>query len=265
MPDPEEPKGPGRKAKKPPFSEEAARIGARLKKAWGKTSLQKLVEQLKEAGIQITNQTLSSYQRGLFNPNDPRTRRTLMTLAEHFQDHFGTEFLREHLRKKGVSKVERIRPVPKGREVDLLAEYQEHSRAIQIEGYIAAGPSIERLSPDEYERLIIPAGMLHRPKLPAFGLRVRGDSMKEDRLFDKDIIVVQNYRPPEKGMIAAVITPDEGGTCKRWYQYGNKVELVSANPDYPKTMGPYDRDTVVFAGLVVGVLRYIRWPEIKTA
>jgi repressor LexA len=139
--------------------------------------------------------------------------------------------------------------VDKSRVVD-----NQRSMSIKIEGYIAAGEGVVNFD-DSYESITIPIEMLHRPQLPAFALRVKGDSMIDEFIVDGDVIILQAYTPPQNGMIVAALIDGDRAVCKRWYKFRNQVELLSANPNYPV---PIKRpaNKVAFKGVLVGLLRF---------
>ena len=69
---------------------------------------------------------------------------------------------------------------------------------------------------------------------PDFCLRAKGDSMKDARIHDGDIVFVRSQEMVEEGEMAAVIIDDEA-TLKRVYydRRENRVVLMPANPLYP--------------------------------
>ena len=66
-----------------------------------------------------------------------------------------------------------------------------------------------------------------------FCLRAKGDSMKDARINDGDIVFVRRQEIVEEGEIAAVVIEDEA-TLKRVYydRAENRVVLMPANPHY---------------------------------
>ncbi len=64
-----------------------------------------------------------------------------------------------------------------------------------------------------------------------FYLRVVGDSMKEARICDGDIILVHRQNHLQNGEIGVVIIEEEA-TVKYVYQKGQKLRLVPANSEY---------------------------------
>ena len=90
-----------------------------------------------------------------------------------------------------------------------------------------------------------------------FALRVKGDSMIEDGIFDGDFIFVKKQLDPQKGEIVVVMIDDEA-TCKRYYPEGDTIRFQPAN----RTMQPIlvrkkDFRSVNIIGVVIGVYRQI--------
>ena len=85
-------------------------------------------------------------------------------------------------------------------------------------------------------------------------LRVRGESMKNARIFDGDLVIVRVQESVEPGEIGVAVIGDEA-TVKRIYSDGNIIRLVPEN----ETMAPIivmrtDPDFRI-GGKVVGVIR----------
>lgn len=64
-----------------------------------------------------------------------------------------------------------------------------------------------------------------------FALRVKGDSMINARLFDGDLVFIEQQSDVENGEIAAVLIGNEA-TIKRVYKYEGRLELRPENPLY---------------------------------
>jgi len=63
-------------------------------------------------------------------------------------------------------------------------------------------------------------------------LRVRDNSMINARIANGDIVYINRQDMVNNGEIAALITEDGEPFLRRIYQYGNKLVLQPANPDY---------------------------------
>lgn len=114
--------------------------------------------------------------------------------------------------KDQVVSVPGIEPVPMMRTVPILGE-------------IACGTPI--LAEQNFDgQANIPAGIKCD-----FALRVKGDSMINARIFDGDLVFIEQQSDVESGEIAAVLIDDEV-TLKRVYKYEGRMELRPENPMY---------------------------------
>lgn len=98
-------------------------------------------------------------------------------------------------------------------------------RTVPILGEIAAGRPI--LADQNFDGAAnIPAGIKCD-----FALRVKGDSMINARIFDGDLVFIEQTSDVESGEIAAVLLGNEV-TLKRIYKYEGRIELRPENPVY---------------------------------
>jgi repressor LexA len=140
-----------------------------------------------------------------------------------------------------------------GGEVEHFVDDEVHQ--IPVVGRIAAGAPLTAVEQTD-EVVAIGEGLLGRQS-EVFGLRVKGDSMIDDGIFDGDYIFVRRQPDARDGQIVAAMIDGEA-TVKRLFREGDKVRLQPAN----ETMEPIyvhaeqARDTVVI-GPVVGVFRRI--------
>ncbi len=66
-----------------------------------------------------------------------------------------------------------------------------------------------------------------------YALRVVGDSMIGDGIFDGDIVVIKHQTSAENGQTVVAIIDDNEATLKRIYKKGKGFELVARNPKMP--------------------------------
>lgn len=133
-------------------------------------------------------------------------------------------------------------------------------RSLPLYGAIAAGYPIP--VPDDPEAVLemvtVPTDLTPRSG-EAFALRVKGHSMIDALVDDGDLIVVRSQSRVETGQMAVVevLEPAEmaGATLKRFYDYGDRVELRPANPDPAYKPFVLHPSQVKVHGGVVGVLR----------
>ena len=88
---------------------------------------------------------------------------------------------------------------------------------------------------------------------PCFALRVTGEPMIDDGIFDGDLVIVRQQRIVCNGEIAVVRVEDEA-TVKRFYHEGDHLRLEPANATMKPiivTPGP----GVEVVGKVIGLVR----------
>jgi repressor LexA len=91
-----------------------------------------------------------------------------------------------------------------------------------------------------------------------FALRVKGDSMIEDGIFDGDYIFVRKQLQASRGDIVVAMINDEA-TVKRYYPEGENIRFQPANAAMePIIVRKRDWKSVNLIGLVVGVYRKMR-------
>ena len=91
-----------------------------------------------------------------------------------------------------------------------------------------------------------------------FALRVKGDSMIEDGIFDGDYIFVRKQLQANRGDIVVAMINDEA-TVKRYYPEGDTIRFQPANSAMqPILVRKRDFKAVNLIGIVVGVYRRMR-------
>ncbi|HEY5090811.1 MAG TPA: transcriptional repressor LexA [Polyangia bacterium] len=91
-----------------------------------------------------------------------------------------------------------------------------------------------------------------------FALRVKGESMIEDGIFDGDYIFVRKQLQASRGDIVVAMINDEA-TVKRYYPEGDNIRFQPANAAMqPIIVRKRDWKSVNLIGLVVGVYRKMR-------
>jgi repressor LexA len=124
------------------------------------------------------------------------------------------------------------------------------ARHVPLVGSVAAGTDV--LAEENIEELL-PLPEDFTGDGPLFMLRVRGDSMIEAGILDRDYVVVRQQKDAEKGDIVVAGIPGGEATVKTFGRRGNKLVLTPAN----RTMSPmvFSPDEVDLYGKVVTVLR----------
>lgn len=147
---------------------------------------------------------------------------------------------RDANQKRGVMLVEDAMPQTGRREIEL-----------PFFGTIAAGKPIEALP--GHESLAVPSHLVGRRRDgDHYVLRVTGESMIDEGIFDGDYVVVQLREEAEAGEMVVALIGDEA-TLKHFHPEGAKVRLQPANPHMEPIFVPADQ--VKIQGIVVGLMR----------
>lgn len=117
-------------------------------------------------------------------------------------------------------------------------------------GIIAAGQPIETLP--GRDRLAVPNHLFEGQAVDHYVLKVTGESMIQEGIFDGDFVVVLRREEAKPGeMVVALVGGD--ATLKRFYPEGKTVRLQPANPEMEPIRVPASEVTV--QGVVVGLMR----------
>lgn len=123
-------------------------------------------------------------------------------------------------------------------------------RHVPLVGHVAAGTGV--LAQENVEELMpLPEEFTGNGTL--FMLKVRGDSMIDDGIFDGDFVVVRQQATAENGDTVVAGIPDDEATVKRFSLRRGKVVLTPANEQLEAMV--YAPDQVTIYGKVVTVLR----------
>lgn len=158
--------------------------------------------------------------------------RSVATVAEHI----------DALKTKGYLNKEPTL----ARSVQLTPVWDERSFEIPLLGSIAAGRPIEAIRTNE--TITVPRDMMG-PNV--FALKVRGDSMIDDGIFDGDYVIIEKVAQPKQGEVVVALLDGEAVTLKRFYLEKGRVKLQPRNPKYK----PLYPKKVMVQGRVKGVIR----------
>ena len=122
---------------------------------------------------------------------------------------------------------------------------------LPILGFIAAGRPIEPLT-DPNASMKVASSMVSGKKR-AFVLQVKGDSMIEEGIFDKDYVIIEECDTTQvtDGDIVVALLENGLATLKRFFKERTRVRLEPAN----STMSPIFAINVKVQGRCVGVIR----------
>lgn len=130
------------------------------------------------------------------------------------------------------------------------------SKMLPLMGSIAAGPPL--LANGQIEEMIPVPESISPGEETAFVLRVQGDSMQGEGIFDGDQVVVRPQPVAENGELVAVLIEGEA-TVKRFFREDSKtVRLEPANPAYQPIIVSLKDSKTRIIGKVIGLLRSYR-------
>lgn len=137
--------------------------------------------------------------------------------------------------------------------------FEDHSKVLPIPflGRVAAGQPIERITDNEF--IDIPRNLIKSAK-DLFALRVEGDSMIEEGIFDGDTLVIQSRQEARDGDLV-VASVEQEATVKRYFhkanpatpERGKLIELRPANKRLTSMW--YPASQVEIKGLVRALMR----------
>ncbi len=155
------------------------------------------------------------------------------------------------LQKKGY-----IRRTPKARDIEILdddgMDFQPDGLLkLPIVGQVAAGTPI--LAEENIEGHFVVGGEACAGK-DNFLLRVKGDSMVNAHILNRDLVIVKPQKVCENGEIAVCLLEGEA-TVKRFFKRADHIELRAENPAY-KPILVRSGSGFSIVGKVCGVIRF---------
>ena len=132
------------------------------------------------------------------------------------------------------------------RSLQLTPTWENERFTAPLVGTIAAGEPIEAIRTKE--TIDIPRDMAG-PNV--FALKVKGDSMIEDGIFDGDYVIIEPVEDPKEGDIVVALIDGENVTLKRFFLEKDHVRLQPANSKHK----PIRVKQVTIQGRVKGVIR----------
>ncbi len=126
---------------------------------------------------------------------------------------------------------------------------ETHYPGLPLAGTIAAGAPIDAVASDEYleiENRYAGSG--------CYALKVKGDSMIEDGIYNGDYVIVKPQPAPANGDTVVALLGDGTATLKRFYKEKGRFRLQPANSSLePIIVGPEEQ--IEIQGVVVGLFR----------
>ncbi|MBL1141361.1 MAG: transcriptional repressor LexA [Proteobacteria bacterium] len=130
----------------------------------------------------------------------------------------------------------------------LTGEQSRQLLVLPFAGRIAAGKPIEAI-PEQLE--INFSDMLLGDD--RYVLEVKGDSMIEAGILDRDLVIIRHAETANNGDIVVALIDNGETTLKRLRKHGDRVELIPENQSMVPMIYPADR--VHIQGVVVGQVR----------
>ncbi|AGF74521.1 LexA repressor [Bartonella australis AUST/NH1] len=134
--------------------------------------------------------------------------------------------------------------------LDNINAVDKKNVTIPIMGRIAAGVPISAIQ-QQINTLSLPPDMIGLGE--HYALEVKGDSMIEAGIFDRDTIIVKCQSTATSGEIIVALIDKEEATLKRYRRQGASIALEAANPHYETRI--YGSERVLIQGKLVGLIR----------
>jgi len=173
---------------------------------------------------------------------------SLQEVAERFKlSSVGTAHKHiNNLKEKGY--LEKIENRPRSIELKNSKKKFSELAEIPLLGTIAAGQPIEAI--EEKEKIEVPKNLISRTG-ENFALKVQGNSMIEEGIFDGDIIVIKKQQTADNGETVVALLNGDEVTLKKIYKEKNGFRLQPANP----SLKPIFTKELQVQGKVVSVIR----------
>jgi len=149
----------------------------------------------------------------------------------------------KQLEEKGVISIQ-----PNKKRAITLIEHGTPSVHVRLLGTIAAGEPIEAI--EHVEIISVPQELLGRGE--NFCLRVKGDSMVGDGIYDGDIVIINKRVTVNNNEMVAVLINNEA-TLKRFYKRKDGFEFRPSNPSMKPII--VKSGDINILGVIIGLIR----------
>ncbi len=119
---------------------------------------------------------------------------------------------------------------------------------LPLKGLITAGQPIEAV--EEREMISVPVHLI-REGSASYVLKVKGESMIDEGIFDGDYVIVEQQVTAQNGDVVVALIDQTYATLKKFYREKHRVRLQPAN----KTMQPIYCENPLIQGIVRGLIR----------
>ena len=168
---------------------------------------------------------------------------TIEEIAKHFKKAVGT--IHEHL--EGLKKKGFIKRKKSIRDIEIVKDNGLIN--IPLIGVIAAGQPIEAIQTMNESVTIARSEINSNSKY--YALKVAGNSMVDDGVFDGDTVIIREQHDADDGQMVVAIIDDNQATLKKIYKEKNRIRLQPAN----QTLLPFYRTEVEIRGKVIKIIR----------
>ncbi len=146
-----------------------------------------------------------------------------------------------------------IRLIPNRRRNIALVDAPNQAMALPLVGAIAAGQPIEAIAQQESVDLQALLGYATN----RYALKVKGDSMIEEGIFNGDIVICEHCDTANNGDIVVALIDNQEATLKRLQRNRDgTITLIPANAALSPMV--YDADRVQIQGRFIGLLRVVK-------
>jgi DNA (cytosine-5)-methyltransferase 1 len=188
------------------------------------------------------------------------------------------DFINKYQSENGISPT--FDDIRKGLKLKAISTVHEHVQALKQNGYLLkSGNASRSITPEKKINLIIEIPILGRIAAGQpidviedsgetislvnqnirnseghYALRVVGDSMIDEGIFDGDIVVIKKQSVAENGQTVVAVIDDNKATLKKIYREKSRFRLEPRN----KNLLPLFRKEVEIRGVVIQVIRNIK-------
>lgn len=161
-----------------------------------------------------------------------------------------------HRYVKSLEEAKQLNIIPNRRRniqlINLKLNHVASNNEIPLLGKIAAGRPIEAIVDDRT------VDLNHLTGDDRYALKVVGDSMIEDGIYDGDLVICEKSETAPNGAIVVALIDQQCATLKRLYRNAdNTVTLKPANAEYLPLI--YESSRVDIQGIFVGLVRMAKF------
>ena len=193
-------------------------------------SQKELAERLMVYGVNVTNQAVSKWEKGLTQPNADQFLALCRALDA---ENIGAEFFGRRagmlrgLNDDGVRKLREYADLLRASGLFSLPAEERAERVLPLYSLAVSAGTGQFLDSDDFESIIVGADV---PDTADYGVRVAGNSM-EPRYADGQTVWVQYRRTLHSGEIG-IFLYDDNAYLKQLIVDSDGVRLHSLNPEY---------------------------------